>query len=317
MAKISQQTKEIINIILFFLVIGLLVTFYWIYPLSLAKTGMGRNDLDKYNEMLDTLSELPNEAVLWQEAGLNPDTFRVEADGLTTLACLRCMPEDSAIGTIFLLHNDNQNRDSILWLASAFVKNGYAVLTYDQRASGRSSGLNRGAGQFESSDLNELISNIDLRYRIQHPLIAVGFGTGADAVILSSQSESRLDAIVAIEPYLSSTRLLDKLKEQHDMLWFPFFRPVVWWWYEMRSSYAVEYTDISDIDPVGATALVFVSPEDFDDEEVRQLETVSRNSGKLRLQTTPAANSSLETTILDFVKNLSVDSDSLISTSEN
>lgn len=311
MAKISQQTKEIINIILFFLVIGLLVTFYWIYPLSLAKTGMGRNDLDKYNEMLDTLSELPNEALLWQEAGLNPDTFRVEADGLTTLACLRCLPEDSAIGTIFLLHNDNQNRDSLLWLASAFVKNGYTVLTYDQRASGRSSGLNRGAGQFESSDLNELISNIDLRYRIQHPLIAVGFGTGADAVILSSQSESRLDAIVAIEPYLSSTRLLDKLKKQHDMLWFPFFRPVVWWWYEMRSSYAVEYTDISDIDPVGAAALVFVSKEDFDDEEVRQLETVSSNSGKLRLQTTPAANSSLETTILDFVKNLSVDSTSL------
>ncbi len=311
MAKISQQTKEIINIILFFLVIGLLVTFYWIYPLSLAKTGMGRNDLDKYNEMLDTLSELPNEALLWQEAGLNPDTFRVEADGLTTLACLRCLPEDSAIGTIFLLHNDNQNRDSLLWLASAFVKNGYTVLTYDQRASGRSSGLNRGAGQFESSDLNELISNIDLRYRIQHPLIAVGFGTGADAVILSSQSESRLDAIVAIEPYLSSTRLLDKLKRQHDMLWFPFFRSVVWWWYEMRSSYAVEYTDISDIDPVGAAALVFVSQEDFDDEEVRQLETVSSSSGKLRLQTSPAANSSLETTILDFVKNLSVDSTSL------
>ena len=310
MAKISRQTKEIINIILFLLVVGLLVTFYWVYPLSLAGAGMGRNDLDKYNEMLDTLSELPNEAMLWQESGLNPDTFRIEADGLTTLACLRCLPEDSSIGPVFLLHNDNQNRDSILWLASVFLQSGYVVLAYDQRASGRSSGLNRGAGQFESSDLNELISNIDLRYRIQHPLIAVGFGTGADAVILSSQSESRLDAIVAIEPYLTSTRLLDKLKKQHDMLWFPFFRSVVWWWYEMRSSYAVEYTDISDIDPVGA-ALVFVSQEDFDDEEVRQLETVSSSSGKLRLQTTPAANSSLETTILDFVKNLSVDSTSL------
>ena len=56
MAKISKQTKEIINIILFFLVIGILVTFYWIYPLSLAKTGMGRNDLNEYSDMLDTLS---------------------------------------------------------------------------------------------------------------------------------------------------------------------------------------------------------------------------------------------------------------------
>ena len=313
MAKISKQTKEIINIILFFLVVGMLVTFYWIYPLSLAKAGMGRNDLNEYSDMLDTLSELPNEALLWEEAGLNPDTFRIEADGLTTLACLRCLPEDRAIGTVFLLHNDNQNRDSILWLASAFVQSGYIVIACDQRASGRSTGLNRGVGQYESSDLNELIANIDLRHRLERPLVAVGFGTGADAVILSSQNESRLDAIVAIEPYLTSTRLLNKLKEQHDMLWFPFFRSVVWWWYEMRSSYPVEYRDISDIDPIGAAALLLVSPEDFEDEEVRQIETVSSSSGKLRLQTTPADNGSLETAILDFVKNLTADSSSLIS----
>ncbi|MCH9025477.1 MAG: hypothetical protein IH931_09115, partial [candidate division Zixibacteria bacterium] len=293
------------------LAIGILVTFYWIYPLSLAKTGMGRNNLDEYNDLPDTLSELPNEALLWEEAGLKPDTFRLDADGLTTLACLRCLPEDSSIGTVFLLHNDNQNRDSILWLASALVVSGYTIVACDQRASGRSSGQYRGGGQYESSDLDELIANIDLRYRLKHPLVAVGFGTGADAVILSTQNESRLDAIVAIEPYLTSTRLLDKLKKQHDMLWFPFFRSVVWWWYEMRSSYAVEYRDISDIDPVGAPALLFIASEDFDDEEVRQIETVSSSSGKLRLEKTPADNGSLETIILDFVKNLTVDSTSI------
>ena len=312
MAKISKQTKEIINIILFFLVVGILVTFYWVYPLSLARAGMGRNDLNEYNDMLDTLSELPNDALLWEEADLKPDTFRIDTDGLTTLTCLRCLPENSSIGTVFLLHNDNQNRDSILWLASAFVQSGYIVLACDQRASGRSTGQYRGGGLYESSDLDELIANIDLRYRIEHPLVAVGFGTGADAVILSSQNESRLDAIVAIEPYLTSTRLLNKLKEQHNMLWFPFFRSVVWWWYEMRSSYAVEYSEISDIDPVGAPALLFVSPEDFDDKEVRQIETVSSRSGKLRLEKTPADDSSLEAIILDFVKNLPADSSSLI-----
>ena len=311
MAKISKQTKEIINIILFFLVVGMLVTFYWVYPLSIAKTGMGRNNLDEYNDLPDTLSELPNEALLWEAAGLKPDTFRVDADGLTTLACLRCLPEDSSIGTVFLLHNDNQDRDSILWLASAFVQSGYTLLACDQRASGRSSGQYRGGGQYESSDLDELIANIDLRYRLKHPLVAVGFGTGADAVIISAQNESRLDAIVAIEPYLTSTRLLNKLKEQHDMLWFPFFRSVVWWWYEMRSSYAVEYREISDIDEVGAAALLFVAPDDFDDEEVRQIEMISSRSGKLRLEKTPPDNGSLEAIILDFVKDLPADSNSL------
>ncbi|MCH8028141.1 MAG: hypothetical protein IID63_08475 [candidate division Zixibacteria bacterium] len=311
MAKISNQTKEIINIILFLLVVGILVTFYWIYPLSLAKTGMGRNDLNEYSDRLDTLSELPNEALLWEEAGLKPDTFRVEADGLTTLACLRLQPEDSAIGTVFLLHNDNQNRDSILWLASVFLQSGYVVLAYDQRASGRSTGLNRGGGQYESSDLNELIANIDLRYGIEHPLIAVGFGTGADAVILSSQSESRLDAIVAIEPYLSSTRLLDKLKEQHDMLWFPFFRSVVWWWYEMRSSYAVEYREISDIVSAEIPTLLFVPEEDLEDEEVRMILTISKEAERLMIKKTPTDRKKLEQMLLNFTKNQPAESPTL------
>lgn len=311
MAKISKQTKEIINIILFFLVVGILVTFYWIYPLSLAKTGLGRNDLNEYSDMLDTLSELPNEASLWEEAGLNPDTFRIEADGLTTLACLRIQPEDSAIGTVVLLHNDNQNRDSILWLASAFIQSGYSVLAYDQRASGRSTGLNRGVGQYESSDLNELIANIDLRYGIEHPLVAVGFGTGADAVLLSSPSESRLDAIVAIEPYLTSTRLLDKLKEQHDMLWFPFFRSVVWWWYEMRSSYAVEYREISHIVSAEIPTLLFVPEEDLEDEEVRQILTISKEAERLMIKKTPTDRKKLEQMLLDFTKNQPAESPTL------
>ncbi len=311
MARISNQTKEIINIILFFLMVGILVTFYWIYPLSLAKTGMGRNDLKEYSDMLDTLSELPNEALLWEEAGLKPDTFRVDADGLTTLACLRLQPEDSAIGTVFLLHNDNQNRDSILWLASALVQNGYIVLACDQRASGRSSGQYRGGGQYESSDLDELIANIDLRYRIQRPLFAVGFGTGADAVILSSQKESRLDAIVAIEPYLTSTRLLNKLKEQHEMIWFPFFRSVVWWWYEMRSSYAVEYREISDIVSAEIPTLLFVPEEDLEDEEVRQILTISKEAERLMIKKTPTDRKKLEQMLLDFINNQPAESPTL------
>ncbi len=311
MAKISNQTKEIIQIILFFLVVGTLITFYWVYPLGRAKVAMGRINLDEYNELPDSLSELPNNASLWEKAGLRPDTFRVETDGLTALACLRCLPEDSSIGTIILLHNDNENRDSILWLASTFVKGGYTVVACDQRASGRSTGQYRGGGQYESSDLNELIANTDLRYRLEHPLVAVGFGTGADAVILSSQNERRLDAIVAIDPYLSSTRLLNKLKEQHDMLWFPFFRSVVWWWYEMRSSYAVEYRDISDIKSVRAPILLFVPEEDFDDEEVRQIQMLTTDRFLLRLESIPSNNNSLEKSILGFVKSLHADSTSL------
>jgi pimeloyl-ACP methyl ester carboxylesterase len=319
MARLSKQTKEIINIVLFFLAVGLVVTFYWIYPLGRAKVAMGRANLDEYMENIDSLSALPNSALKWEEGGFAPDTFSVDVDGLTTLACLRCVPSnktgvegtDSELGTVILLHGDGHQRDSLIDLAFSFLAAGYSVIACDQRASGRSTGEYRGAGWYEANDLSELLANTDLRYRLVHPVVAVGFGTGADAGMLVSNDEQRIDAVVAIEPYLSSTRWLNKLKEEHSMLWFPFFRSVIWWWYEMRSSYAPPYRESDDMAPVAVPTLLIMPQNDFDDEEVQQIQALTSNGELLELKPIPASDSTLQNLILDFVKGFPADSVSL------
>jgi hypothetical protein len=93
MARISRQTREIINIVVFLIVVGGLLYFYVIYPLGQSKALMGRQNLDDYDED----SVLVNDAAAYIEAGLKPDTFRVESDGLTTLACLYTAPENDRL----------------------------------------------------------------------------------------------------------------------------------------------------------------------------------------------------------------------------
>jgi len=246
---------------------------------------MGRPDVDEYDQ--DSL--IMNDPGLYIEAGFNfgddttglplCDTFWVESDGLTTLACLVLNPAlDSATeisGTVCLLHNDRETRDSLVSIARQFVDDGYEVIVYDQRASGNSTGQYRGDGQYEANDLEEIIRYLDLRGKINHPFIVIGFSLGADAAILCAKEEGRIDAIMAIDPYLSSTRLLNIHKKQYDILWFPFYRSMMWWWYGIRSSYAASYRDLEDIKPAACKTLLVVDPELAGDEEILKFKELS------------------------------------------
>jgi hypothetical protein len=62
--KISRQTREIINMVIFVLVAALLIVTYVVYPLNRTKAIMGRYNLDDYNE--DSLAV--NDPAVWTEA---------------------------------------------------------------------------------------------------------------------------------------------------------------------------------------------------------------------------------------------------------
>ena len=128
MAKVSRQTKEIIQIVVFVIVVAVLVLAFIVYPLGKVNKTLGRIDIDDYNA--DSLEI--NDPALFTEAGLPADTFSFEADAQITLACL-IIPPDSAIGTVILLHADGENRDSMLILTNDIYSQGYSVILYDQR----------------------------------------------------------------------------------------------------------------------------------------------------------------------------------------
>jgi pimeloyl-ACP methyl ester carboxylesterase len=301
MARISRQVREIINIAIFIIVIGLLVTFYMIYPLNKTADFMGRAGQVEFNP--DSLPA--NDPTAFLEAGFaTADTFRVEADGLTNLAVVYLAPEvDSATdirGTVVLLHNEGADRVSMIPLAGRLVDSGFAVVVYDQRAAGLSSGNYHGDGQYEASDLVELIGYLQLRNRIHRPLATVGLSVGAEAVLLALNQDDRIDRAVAVKPYLSSRRMLDLQKREHEALWFPFYRTIVWWWYGIRSGYAAPYRTIDDIRAVGSQTLVLIDEQVLSDPEVVKLQELS-DPNKLELKPLPKEEAALLDEIVSFV----------------
>ncbi|NOY88627.1 MAG: hypothetical protein GXO93_04445, partial [FCB group bacterium] len=75
--KLSRQTKEIIQTVIFLLVIALLVFAYIIYPLNRTKHMLARKNIDSFSN--DSL--VLNDPTVFTDSGLVVDTFRVEADG--------------------------------------------------------------------------------------------------------------------------------------------------------------------------------------------------------------------------------------------
>ena len=296
MAKKSQTVKEILQVVIFLIIVGILLTAFVIYPLSRTRVIMGRVDIDSYNA--DSLP--PNDPSLFIEAGLQVDTFYMEPDALTSLACLYIEPvtdaNDSVRGTVFLLHDERHDRTSMIPLARLMSDSGHSVVVYDQRASGLSGAKYHGDGQLEAGDLQELIAHLEIRGRAIRPISVVGESVGAEAALLAAREESRIDQVVAISPFLSTTRMIDTYRTEFDTYWLPFFRTVFWWWYEIRSGYAASYRSADDIRPVGCPTLLLVKSEYLDDPEIQKLINLS-DPNKLTTSELPQS----ETVLLEYV----------------
>ncbi len=299
--KISRTMREVINTVIFLLAVALVVTVYIVYPLTRSRVQMVRTDIEEYSED----STAVNDPDAWVEAGFMPDTFRVESDGLTTLAGLYASPDtaviDSIRGTVFLLHGFDDTRDNMIPLAKMFSDFGYRIVAYDQRAAGRSTGKYHGEGWYEGQDLGAVISHLEIRSMIVHPLIVVGRDLGGDAGILAALDEERINMVAAVDPYLSTIRLQDRLKEKHDAYWFPFYRTIMWWWYNMRSSYAAPYRETEQLEAVPCPTVLFLSEDANESPEVKRLMELSEE-GMLSIEPLPANDEALFEQLMGFVK---------------
>ena len=299
MPKISPQIKEIIKVVVFLLVAGLLIYFYVIYPLDRTEAIYGRVNIEQFDP--DSLP--PNDPAIFTDAGLEADSFSLGTDGLTTIACLFLGPKvDSlkeVIGTAILIHDERNDRGSMLPIASTFVEAEFGVIVYDQRACGFSGGKYRGDGLYESADLEEIIAYLDIRKRISHPLIVIGFSLGGDAALLAARNESRIDAVVAIEPYLSTERMLSVRKIEDDGYSIPFYRSVMWFWYDLQSSYESQYRTSADIEAASVLTLILASNENLMSEEYARLLEIS-DSDMLKASPLPASDSAILTELLNF-----------------
>lgn len=315
MAKMSDTVKEILQIVVFLLVVGILLTVFLIYPLNRAKAFLARPDIEEFNA-----DSLPiNDPAAFLELGAVVDTFRIDSDGLTNLACLYLTPApDSANpeqtvtirGSAILLHDERLDRTSMIELTQALLDSGYTVCLYDQRASGLSSGTYHSNGEYEASDLAELIGYLSIRDRIHHPLVAIGQAVGAEAIILTATDEPRLDGIVAIEPYLTSDRWLDMLMDEHDMYWIPFSHTLMEFWFELNSGYAPEYVRLETLDGVECRTLILTAEDISETEEFTALVEQSA-SGVVETTIRDEEPAGVINQIMTFIGTLNIEPDAI------
>ncbi len=205
------------------------------------------------------------------------DTFRLEVDANTILAALRVYPvsNPSPRGTIVLLHTEKSDRSSLAELTRSLVDSGFSVVVYDQRASGLSTGKYHSDGRMESADFEALVAYLGIHDQLTAPVIAVGWRTGADAALLAQADEKRISAVLAIEPYLSTNRFVETYQSQFQSWKFPFWRTLLWFWLNARSSYGLGFVNSGDAASVSGRATLMISESDQSSGEVAALKARS------------------------------------------
>jgi pimeloyl-ACP methyl ester carboxylesterase len=308
MAKKSQTVKEIIQIVVFLLVVGILALVFVIYPLNRTKAFLARPGSTSFKP--DSLPA--NDISGLADLAAVVDTFRVDADGLTSLACVYLAPvSDSNVhmnpkGTAILLHDESLDRNAMLPLARELLDSGFAVCLYDQRASGRSSGRYHSDGEYEAADLTEVIAFLRIRDRIVSPFVIVGQRTGADAALLEAAADQPPDGVVAVSPYITTDRWLDILMDEHGMYWIPFPHTIFMFWYELRSGYAPEGRSLETIRRPRCYTLILDSEARLADETVSEYVQLS-GTGLVKTAVLPVNDEQLARTVIDFIHSISAE----------
>ncbi len=301
MAKLmSKKTREIVQTTAVLVVAVLFIVFYIIYPLVMIPRMTARPDRQKFE---DRNFHPANDPAIFVAAGLAPDTFLVVSDDNIHLAALHFDSEASKSkkkGTVILLHPDDTDRTFLSDYVLPFLDSGFSVVIYDQRASGLTEGRYHSAGNLEAGDLVEMISYLSLRGKLLHPVIIVGFGTGADAGIIAAQNEKRISAVIAVDPFLTLSDWIIERKAKSGGLSIPFYRAVYLWWYQKLSGYPLDRTGLEDMNPVGSKTIIMADAAKLNSPEVSRLKEIS-SSNFLILEPKAESGSILRAKILDAV----------------
>jgi len=174
-----------------------------------------------------------------------------------------------------IIHDIHNDRNSMLPYIQPLLDSGIGVVLYDQRACGLSGGKYHTPGIFEAEDLNQVIVNLKYHDRIIRPLIAVGFGVGADAAMLASEEEMRLDHIIAIDPNLTPNRWITKAKDDWGAFTIPLYKMVYYWWYKKLTGFPYDRYGVDGIQPLNAKTLIIMSEQNSAEDEMERLKEIS------------------------------------------
>jgi hypothetical protein len=120
----------------------------------------------------------------------------------------------------------------------------------------------------ESADLEALVGHLGIHDQLPIPVVAAGWRAGADAALLAQVDDKRISAVLAIEPYLSTDRFIESYQAEFQSWKFPFWRTLLWFWFNARSSYGLAYVGSDDLAALGGRATLMLGESDLNSPEV-------------------------------------------------
>ena len=137
------------------------------------------------------------------------DDFEVTtADGIA-LDGWQFSPAGAPRAVIVLVHGKDINRQHFVGAAKRFVEEGYAVVAYDQRAHGRSTGEFVTYGAKEVGDLQRVIDVALARWGRDLPVVVIGESLGAAVALQTAAVDPRIRAVAAGAAFADLTTVID------------------------------------------------------------------------------------------------------------
>lgn len=104
-------------------------------------------------------------------------------------------------GTVLVLHGYRDAKENMLHWAIVLAEFGYRAVLVDLRGHGRSTGDSIAYGAFEAKDLGQVVDDLDRRGLLTGKLGVIGVSYGASTGLLLASRDSRVAAVVALEPF--------------------------------------------------------------------------------------------------------------------
>ncbi len=225
MVTMTKKTREAVKATLAIILVVVAIFVLWIYPLNQA----GKINVRPDGETGQPSAGLP---------GIAGDTLTVLTEDNEKLAGI-LFKTPSPKGTFILVHGLFGDRNSQLDKAKALAEAGFDVMVYDQRGYGLSEGKYRSGGFYEGDDLQEVVSQLDLKSLLVHPLIVWGEDQGGTAALRAWPQERRIDFVVAENPVVNGRDWQKRVIRHRNMSAPDLLLPVVWWWMKLKSGYEI------------------------------------------------------------------------------
>lgn len=151
-------------------------------------------------------------------------------DGNTTLSGW-FFENRSSDRAVILVHSYAMNRlqfdTQTLDMIKSFISEGYNVLSFDLRNSGKSGGKETSMGRYEKDDVLGAVNYI----KSQGPkrIVLMGFSTGASASIIAAAESTDVEAVIADSPYAGLKAFLkENLSYWSKLPEIPFNRTILY-----------------------------------------------------------------------------------------